>query len=96
MSVHPIEVRAVDDQKIFILFGDGVSGEIDLSHLHGKGIFKKWDTTTPFKNVFINPENHSIAWDEELEIDSENLYFKLIGMSFEDWQKLQEEEHAAN
>ena len=83
MIVNPIEVKAVGNRSIWIRFADGTSGNVDLSHLWGKGVFKKWETVVPFKNVFVNPENHSIAWDSELELDSDNLYLELIHKTFE-------------
>jgi hypothetical protein len=93
---NPIEVKAIGTRAISILFDDGTRGEVDLSHLSGKGIFKKWDTFIPFSSVHINPHNHAVVWDDELEIDSDNLYLTLIGKTFEEWQKEHELEHAAN
>jgi len=84
---NPIEVKAVGARIIRILFNDGTGGEVDLSHLSERGVFKKWDTEIPFSSVHINSENHAIVWDDELEIDSDNLYLKLSGKTFEEWQK---------
>jgi hypothetical protein len=92
--VNPIEVHSAGERRLWILFADGVSGEIDLQHLAGKGIFKKWDYAVPFDGVHINPENHAVAWNEELEIDSYNLYLQLIGKTFEEWHKEQESAYA--
>src|SRR6266513_237999 len=91
---NPIEVKAIDNKSIWILFADGTSGNIDLSDLRGKGIFKKLDSVAFFKKVYINPQNHVVAWDDELEIDSDNLYLQLIGKTFEEWQKEHDLEHA--
>ena len=96
LIVNPIEVKSAGNRKIWILFADGISGEIDLSHLQGKGIFKKWDHAVPFESVHINLINHAIVWDEELEIDSDNIYLQLIGKSFEEWRKENEPMYAAN
>ena len=93
---NPIEVRAIGEKSIWILFADGVSGDVDLSHLKGKGVFRKWDSSVPFSGVHINPVNHIVAWDDELEIDADNLYLELIGKTFEEWQKEHELIHAAN
>jgi hypothetical protein len=94
--VNPIEVKATHDNTIWVLFADGVKGEIDLSELRGKGVFKKWDKELAFSSVHINPVNHVIAWDDELEIDADNIYLQLIGKTFEEWQKEHEPEYAAN
>ena len=93
---NPIEVHSAAERKIWILFADGVSGEVDLKHLSGIGIFKKWDESIPFDTVRINPENHAIVWDDELEIDSDNLYLLLIGKTFQEWREEHEPVYAAH
>jgi hypothetical protein len=93
---NPVEVRAENRYKIRVLFSDGISGEIDLSELAGKGIFNKWNTVSPFEQVYIDPVSHAIAWDDELEIDSDTLYLQLIGKTFDQWQREHQPAYAAN
>ena len=87
MISNPVKVIALDDYKIQLAFEDGINGEIDLSYLKGKGIFKAWDNYSTFKKVYIDEETKSIAWSREIEIDSNNLYLKLIGKTFEQWKQ---------
>ena len=35
-----LEARPLDDYKISLKFDDGAAGEVDLSHLAGKGVFE--------------------------------------------------------
>jgi len=86
MISNPIEVKALDNFIIQIRFEDGVSGQIDLSSLKGKGVFKVWSDYEKFKSVYIDVETKSIAWDKMIELDANNLYLQLIGMSFEQWK----------
>ena len=37
-----LEARPLDGYKIWLKFDDGISGEVDLSHLAGKGVFELW------------------------------------------------------
>lgn len=41
--VLPTEVRPLSGYRIWIGYDDGESGEVDLSHLAGKGVFKTLD-----------------------------------------------------
>jgi len=35
----PIQVKVLPNYKLWVKYTDGVEGEIDLSHLVGKGVF---------------------------------------------------------
>ena len=38
-----VEAQALDNFIIRLKFADGVVGEVDLSHLAGKGVFTFWN-----------------------------------------------------
>jgi len=40
---EPLEVKALANYRIWIRYADGSEGEVDLSHLAGKGIFELWE-----------------------------------------------------
>ena len=42
------EVKAREGYRIWIRFADGCAGEIDLSDLAGKGVFRAWDNQDLF------------------------------------------------
>ena len=37
--LRPVEVKALSDYRLWVRYSDGVTGEVDLSHLAGKGVF---------------------------------------------------------
>ena len=37
-----VDVKALSNFRIWVRFEDGLEGEADLSHLSGKGVFKRW------------------------------------------------------
>jgi len=86
MISEPIEVKPLDNYRIFLKFIDGKEGIIDLSEFRGKGVFTAWDESDLFTKVYIDKETKAIAWDENLELDVNNLYLKLIGKSFDEWK----------
>jgi hypothetical protein len=71
-----IDVKAIGDYKIKVVFDDNVSGIVDLSYLTQKGIFRELSDPSLFANVYTTGE--SIAWSEELEIDALNIYAKIV------------------
>ena len=70
-----VEVEARDGYRIWVRYDDGVSGEIDLSHLTGKGVFKAWDDLEFFRGVYVIPEQ-AIAWSEEIDICPDAAYIR--------------------
>ena len=79
----PVEVRAREPYKIWLRYSDGISGEIDLSDMAGKGVFKAWDTPGFFEKVYIAP-HLAIAWSDEIELCPESLYLELTGKNWGD------------
>lgn len=80
---HPLEVRALSDYKIWLRFDDGVEGEVDLSHLAGRGVFSPWQDYKVFQQVHIG-SGCEIAWSEEMELCSDSLYLQITGKAPED------------
>jgi hypothetical protein len=82
-TIHPIEVKPLENFKIYLKYEDGTQGHLDLSHLKGKGIFKIWQDYDNFRKVYIDPESHAIAWSEDVDICPDNAYFKIRGIKLE-------------
>ena len=74
------EVKYLFDYTISIKFEDGVSGTIKLNDLVEKGIFKVLQDKSEFAKVYTN--GYSIAWSNELEIDTTSIYSELTGKQF--------------
>lgn len=85
--IQPVEVKPLPGYRIWIKYEDGESGEIDLSHLAGKGVFKAWDAPGHFERVHIDPYG-AIAWDDDIDMCRYALYMELTGKS---WEQLPDE-----
>jgi hypothetical protein len=70
-------VKAIGNNKIVVVFDDGVSGEADLTELIQKGIFRQLRDPSVFANVRTTGE--AVAWSDELEIDALNIYARIVG-----------------
>ncbi len=86
MISEPKEVEALENYRIFLKFTDGKQGKVDLSEFRGKGVFEAWDKDGLLSKINIDDETKAIAWNENLELDVNNLYLKLIGKSFDEWK----------
>jgi hypothetical protein len=75
----PLEVRVLPHYRLWLRYADGVTGEIDLSHLVGKGVFALWNDPRQFEQVHISPHG-SIAWTE-VEMCPDALYLEITGKS---------------
>lgn len=73
-----LETRPLDDYKIWLKFDDGTSGEVDLSHLAGKGVFSLWNNYENFKKIAVE-NGRSLTWSGDIDIDADSLYLKLTG-----------------
>ena len=83
MMIRPINVEPRPGYRIWLEYSDGVSGEVDLSDMVGKGVFKVWDEPGYFEKVHIT-SYRAIAWDENLDLCPDALYMELTGKSFDE------------
>ena len=86
-------VKYISGFTLHVKFLDGVEGDIELSDLVGKGIFKLLQSQELFAKAYNT--GYSIAWSSELEIDSDTIYMEISGKSIDELL-LQNSPHASN
>jgi Protein of unknown function (DUF2442) len=74
--VRLIGVTARSDDRLFLTYADGTSGEIDLSQDVGKGVFSALRDTRFFETVHVGSHGQ-IQWTDDLEICPEAAYQEL-------------------
>lgn len=79
----PTEVEARTRYTLWIRYADGEEGEVDLSHLAGRGVFSIWEDVDAWNDVAIGP-NGSIRWSEEVALCPDATYMRLTDQSPED------------
>lgn len=79
-----LEVKYLNDFRIYIKFSDGSAGAVDLSPLVEKGIFKVLKDKDHFSKVYTT--GYSIAWSSELEIDALAIYMEITGKKPEEFK----------
>ena len=88
--LRPVAVEAREGRRIWLRYSDGAAGEVDLSDMTGKGVFKAWDEPGCFEQVHIAP-HRAIAWSDDLELCPDALYMELTGKT---WDELPAEDPA--
>ena len=76
--IRPLEVEPRLGYRIWLRYSDGAAGEVDLSHLAGRGVFKAWNDPACFEAVHIGLSG-SVAWGEDVELCPDALYLQLTG-----------------
>ena len=81
--LEPVKVESRPGYRIWIEFSDGESGEVDLSHLAGQGVFVAWNEPGFFEKVHVDSFG-AIAWSEDVDLCPDALYMEITGKSFEE------------
>ena len=90
--IKPIRVEARPGYHLYLEFADGTNGEVDLSRLVGRGVFRVWNDYQFFENVRLG-DHREIKWDDQIELCADSLYLELTKRSPEDlFPKLQREQ----
>ena len=79
----PLEVKPLKNFRLWLRYDDGTEGEVDLSELAGRGVFKAWNHQEFFKEVKIGSQGE-ISWSEEVDLCPDALYMRLTKKSPED------------
>ena len=78
-----VDVRPLENYRIWLRFADGTQGEIDLSDLALRGVFAAWADLESFKNVRPE-EGGGIEWPGGLDICPDTLFMRLTGKVVDD------------
>jgi hypothetical protein len=76
----PVEVRALANFRIWLRYDDGAQGEVDLSNLADRGVFKAWRDPAFFNAVRV-ASHGAIEWSSDLDLCPDSLYMQLTGQS---------------
>ena len=74
-------VETRDGFRVFLEYDDGVSGELDLSHLANTQIFGFWREPGRFGEVKLDRRANEITWGKDRELCAWHLYEKMTGVN---------------
>ena len=78
-----LEVKPLQNFRLWLRYDDKTTGEVDLSDLAGRGVFKAWNKQDFFKSVRIGPHGE-LAWGKDLDLCPDSVYIRLTKKSPED------------
>jgi hypothetical protein len=73
-----VEVRPLSDYRLHLRYADGVEGDVDLSLLVGKGVFRLWSDPDAFQRVSLG-SGGEIRWNDEVDLCADALYMEITG-----------------
>lgn len=76
--VRLLEIRPLPGNRLFLRYQDGVEGEVNVSHLAGRGVFSLWNHPGEFEKVTIG-ESGEVCWNDQVDLCSNALYMQIIG-----------------
>jgi len=79
----PLTVTPLPGFRLRIAYEDGVEGEVDLSRLAGKGVFKLWGQPGAFDRVAV-ADDGAIRWSDQVELCPDSLHLQITHRSAED------------
>jgi hypothetical protein len=75
--LNPVEqVRAIDSQRLYVRFADGVEGEVDLAALIGQGAFAELADPAAFARVGID-EFGAVSWSTGADLAPDAMHAAL-------------------
>ncbi len=74
-----VAAQARPGYRLWLRFTDGAEGEVDLSHLVGRGVFARWSEPAEFARVRVDPTTRTVCWPGDIDLDPDVLYAKLTG-----------------
>jgi len=78
------DAKPLAGYKLQLCFEDGVEGIVDLHDWKGKGVFVYWNDESNFKHFKIT-DSKKIEWNEDIDMDPDSFYLKLINKTFEQY-----------
>jgi hypothetical protein len=69
-----IEVKALDEHKLWLRFADGITGTVDLSAELWGPMFEPLKDRALFARASVHPELHTVTWPNGADLSPEFLY----------------------
>ena len=78
-----VEAQPLSGYRLRLRYADGVLGEVDLSHLVGRCVFRLWEDPNAFQNVSIG-SGGELRWSDEVDLCADALYLEITGKTAPD------------
>jgi hypothetical protein len=80
-----VEVRPLDNYRLWLRFEDGAAGEVDVAGLVAfRGVFAPLQDKATFDRVRVEPELGTVVWPDGADLDPDVLYALATGEALPD------------
>ena len=76
--------KVLEQYRVWLRFEDGAEGEVDLSHLVGRGVFSAWRDYSFFRQAFV-ADYGALTWPGELDLCPDSLWLNVTGKPVEEF-----------
>lgn len=73
-----IKAEPLPGYRLRLVYADGITGDVDLSHLVGKGVFRLWSDPSAFASVAIG-SGGEVRWSDDVDLCPDALYLEITG-----------------
>ena len=73
-----VRAKPLQGFNLWVRFEDGASGDLDISDLAGRGVFRAWEDRRLFESVRIS-ESGAVEWPGGVDLGPDALYLRLTG-----------------
>lgn len=88
-ATDPVKVEPREGYSLYVEFGDGTTGVVDLSFLAGGEAFAGWKDREYFESVHITSGGGDVEWGNDLRRSGYALYIDLTGLPWEEvWPRV--------
>jgi hypothetical protein len=79
MLYDVVEVRALPEFRLWLRFEDGLEGEVDLSDMAGRGVFRRWtENPAEFLEAEVDAKSGTVVWPGALDVAPDRLYKDVL------------------
>jgi len=73
-----VEIKPLDDYRLWVRFQDGVAGTVDLSEELWGPMFEPLKDKSLFSKAAVHSELHTVTWPNGADLAPEYLYQQAI------------------
>lgn len=75
--LKPVEVKVIENSRLYVKYSDGISGEISLANLLNDGEYPEFKDPKYLNRVSIDPESNDPVWPNGASLCKNAIYKQL-------------------
>jgi len=76
MNYTIVDAQPLKGYRLLLRFSDGLAGQVNVSRLVGKGVFKAWKKPGFFEKVYL--DLGTVCWPGNLDMAPDALYQRVL------------------